>query len=427
MVGTGYVGLVSGVCLADFGNDVILLDISKPRISALRKGLVPIYEPGLKELLHKNLKAGRLDFTLDKSHAVRDSDIIFICVGTPPLANGDADMSYIFSAAEDIAKNINSYKVIVNKSTVPIGTAERVKRHIRQVNPGAQFDVVSNPEFLREGAAVKDFQNPDRIIIGTKSKKARELLEQLYKPVSRIGRPIMFTDAKSAELIKYASNSMLAARISFMNEISHLCEAVGADIKEVARGMGLDTRIGPRFLQAGIGYGGSCFPKDIKALAHTLEKLGLTSNILRAVDYVNERQKRSILPKLKKELGDLDGKNIAIWGLSFKPRTDDMREAPSLVVIDQLKHEYANIRAFDPIAMRNAKKAIDGIELSKDMYEALRDADALVILTEWDDFRSPDFARMKSLMRNRLIFDGRNIYDRLGLESIGFRYYGVGR
>ncbi|MFT4297914.1 MAG: UDP-glucose dehydrogenase family protein [Candidatus Woesearchaeota archaeon] len=427
MVGTGYVGLVSGVCFADLGNDVICLDVDKSKIEELNKGNVPIYEPGLKEILERNIKAKRIKFTLDKEKAYKNSDIIFICVGTPQKKNGDADLSYIFSAAEDIGKYIDSYKIIVDKSTVPVGTADKVKRIIKSINSKLDFDVASNPEFLKEGAAIKDFQNPDRVVIGTDSEKAKEILGQLYKPVARIGKPVIFTDIKSAELIKYASNAMLATRISFMNELSHLCEAINVDVKEVAKGMGLDSRIGTRFLQAGVGYGGSCFPKDVRALSHTIEKLGLTSNILRAVDYVNERQKRSIVPKLKKKIKNLEEKKIVIWGLSFKPRTDDIRESPALIVIEQLENEYAKVKAFDPVAMENAKKVLQKVEFSEDKYSALQNADALLILTEWDEFRNPDFERMKKIMKNPLIIDCRNIYDRKDIEELGFEYVGVGR
>ena len=426
MVGTGYVGLVSGVCFADLGNDVICLDVDEKKIENLNNGIIPIYEPGLKEILDKNVKAKRLTFTTNKKLAYEQSDIIFICVGTPSKENGDADLSYVYAVAEDIAKYMNNYKIIVDKSTVPVGTAEKVKKIILENNPNANFDVTSNPEFLREGAAIKDFQNPDRVVVGVNSEKAKTQLELLYKPVSRVGKPIMFTSVVNAELIKYASNAMLATRISFMNELSHLCEVVGADIKEIAKGMGLDSRIGPRFLQAGVGYGGSCFPKDVKALGHTLEKLGLNSNVLMAVEYVNERQKKSLVPKLKKDLPNLEGKKIAIWGLSFKPRTDDMREAPSLVVIDQLKNEEAKVYAFDPVAMDNAKKIVD-VNYVENMYDALVDAEALIIVTEWDEFRNPDFEKMKTLMKGNIIIDGRNIYDRKDIEKLGFKYHGVGR
>jgi len=426
MVGTGYVGLVSGTCFADMGNDVICLDIDEKKIQSLNEGIIPIFEPGLKELVDKNVKSKRLTFTTDKKFAYESSDFIFICVGTPPKHNGDADLQYVFAVAQDIAKNLNNFKVILDKSTVPVGTAEKVKRIIQDLTD-KEFAVASNPEFLREGAAIKDFQNPDRVVIGTDSDKAKIMLEKLYQPVTRVGKPLMFTDIKSAELIKYASNAMLATRISFMNELSHLCEQVGADIKQVSRGMGLDSRIGSRFLQAGAGYGGSCFPKDVKALAQSLEKHGLTSNILMSVDYTNERQKRSLVPKLKKLLPNLENKKIAIWGIAFKPRTDDIREAPSLVIIDQLQNEYAKVSLFDPEAMENAKSQIKNVEFSENMYDSLKDADALIIVTEWDEFRQPDFKKMKSLMKTPIIIDGRNIYDAKEIREFGFEYVGVGR
>lgn len=431
-IGSGYVGLVSGTCFADLGNEVTGLDVVEEKVNKLNQGIVPIYEPGLRDLVEQNLKRGRLKFTTDAESAVREAEVIFICVGTPPKANGEADMSYIYSAAESIGKFINDYKVIVNKSTVPVGTAEKVKRiieeELKKRKKKIAFDVVSNPEFLKEGAAVKDFQNPDRIIIGTSSEKAREVLARLYKPMSRLNKPMMFTSEKNAELIKYASNAMLATRISFMNEMSFLCEEVGADIKEVAKGMGLDTRIGSRFLQAGCGYGGSCFPKDVKALGSMLEQYGFSSNLMRTVDYINERQKRSIVPKLKKFLSKLEGKTIAVWGLSFKPRTDDIREAPSLTVIDQLVKEYALVRAYDPEGSENAKQQFKkGVIFTDSAYGAAEGADAIIILTEWDEFRSPDFKKIKKTMKNHVIIDGRNIYDPAEMKSFGFKYIGVGR
>lgn len=427
IVGTGYVGLVSGVCFADMGNDVVCLDIDEEKINSLNNGIVPIYEPGLKELLDKNIKAERITFTTDKQEAYEGAEVIFVCVGTPQRNNGDADLVYVIKVAEDIAPFLTSYKVIVNKSTVPVGTAERVKKVIIDKNPNAVFDVVSNPEFLKEGAAIKDFQIPDRVVVGTNSEKAKELMMKLYRPIARTGKPIVFTDVKSSELIKYAANAMLATRISFMNELSHLCEAVGADIKEVSKGIGLDNRIGPRFLQAGIGYGGSCFPKDVRALSQTMEKLNVNSDIIRAVDYVNEKQKKSVLPKLKNMLGTLNNKKICVWGLSFKPKTDDIREAPSLAFIEQLQSEYAHVNAFDPVAMNNAKKELKNVNFFENMYEALNGVDALVILTEWDDFRSPDFERMKKLMKQHNIIDGRNIYEPKEMKELGFKYQGVGR
>jgi UDPglucose 6-dehydrogenase len=431
-IGSGYVGLVSGTCFADLGNEVVCLDIDEKKIESLSKGIIPIYEPGLKELMERNIKLGRLRFTTDSEKAIKEADIIFICVGTPPKANGEADMSFTYAAAENIGKFIDSYKIIANKSTVPVGTAEKVKRiindELRKRKKKLEFDVVSNPEFLREGAAVKDFQNPDRVIIGTSSEKAKEMLAKLYKPISRTDKPILFTYEKNAELIKYASNAMLATRISFMNELSQLCEEIGADIKVIAKGMGLDTRIGPRFLQAGCGYGGSCFPKDVKALAQMLEQHGLTSNLMRTVDYINERQKRSLVPKLKKFLPKLEGKTIAIWGVSFKPRTDDIREAPSLTVIDQLIKEYAKVRIYDPEAIENAKQLFKkGVAFTSTSYEALEGVDALIILTEWDEFREPDFEKIKKLMKQHIIIDGRNLYEPEEMKKLGFKYKGIGR
>ncbi|MFH0870339.1 MAG: UDP-glucose/GDP-mannose dehydrogenase family protein [archaeon] len=431
-IGSGYVGLVSGTCFADLGNDVTCLDIDEKKIKSLSEGIIPIYEPGLKELVERNLKQGRLKFTSDYEKSVKEAEIIFICVGTPPKSNGEADMAFIHSAAETIGKHIDDYKVIINKSTVPVGTAENVRRiiedELKKRKKKISFDVVSNPEFLKEGAAVKDFQNPDRIIIGTSSEKAKELLSKLYRSISRLNKPIMFTTEKNAELIKYASNAMLATRISFMNELSFLCEEVGADIKEVAKGMGLDSRIGPRFLQAGCGYGGSCFPKDVKAMAHMLEQYGFSSNLMRTVDYINERQKRSIVPKLKRFLPKLEGKKIAIWGLSFKPRTDDIREAPSLTVIDQLIKEYANVVAYDPEAVNNSKQFFKkGVSFAATAFDAVQGADALIILTEWDEFREPDFGKIKESMKKAIIIDGRNIYDPTEMKRLGFSYAGIGR
>jgi UDPglucose 6-dehydrogenase len=430
--GTGYVGVVTGTCFADLGNHVICVDIDAERVERLRGGDPVIYEPGLKELLERNLRAGRLEFTTDGAAAVRAASVIFICVGTPARHNGEADLSYVRGAASAIGQAMDGYKVIVNKSTVPVGTYELVRRTIRDAvgDPNIEFDVVSNPEFLREGAAIRDFQNPDRIVVGTDSERARQMMNRLYAPVVRTSRPIMFTSIPSAELIKYASNAMLATRISFMNELSHLCEQVGGDITEVARGMGLDGRIGPRFLHAGCGYGGSCFPKDVKALAQILEQHGLTSTLLQAVDYINERQKRSIVQKLRTLLPDLDGKNIAVWGLAFKPRTDDVREAPALVVIDQLLRAYARVRAYDPEALENARRMLPespGLSFAPDAYSALEGADALLVLTEWDEFREPDLPRMRELMRTPNIVDGRNIFDQQELAALGFRCVGIGR
>ncbi len=425
--GTGYVGLVTGTCFADLGNIVTCVDIDKTKIKMVKRGRMPFFEPGLKELVIRNMKEKRLLFTTDDKQAIRESEIIFICVGTPQKSNGEADLSYVFEVAKSVGMHINSYKVVVDKSTVPVGTAEKVERVIKRfMKVKHPFDVVSNPEFLREGAAIKDFQNPDRVVIGSSSKKAGEIMSQLYAPVARMNRPVILVGTKTAELIKYASNAMLATRISFMNEISHLCEVTGADITQVAKGMGLDTRIGTRFLHAGVGYGGSCFPKDVKALAQTMEHFNLSSEILRAVDYVNERQKRSLLPKLKEFLPSLEGRKIALWGIAFKPKTSDIRESPAIVISEQLKNEYASVYAFDPEAIPEAKKYLKGVTYG-DQYEILRGADALIIVTEWDQFREPDFELMKKFMKGKIIIDGRNIYDPEKVKNLGFSYCGVGR
>jgi UDPglucose 6-dehydrogenase len=430
--GTGYVGTVTGTCFADLGNRVVCCDVDETKVKRLTGGDPIIYEPGLKELLQKNLKAGRLEFTTDAARAVDFGDVIFICVGTPPRSNGEADLSYVQNVARTIGKHMHGYKVVVNKSTVPVGTYDLVRRAVKDAQEGRDipFDVLSNPEFLREGAAVRDFQNPDRIVVGTDSSRAKDILNKLYGPITRISRPIMYTTIPSAELIKYASNAMLATRISFMNELSHLCEAVGADIGDVARGMGLDTRIGPRFLQAGCGYGGSCFPKDVKALAQVLEQHGLTSTLLQAVDYINERQKRGTVQKLKKYMPELEGKTIALWGLAFKPRTDDIREAPAVTTIELLLKAYAKVRAFDPEAMANTRQMFpdeDKVYLAKDAYDALQGADALLVMTEWDEFREPDFGRMKELLKTPLIIDGRNIFNPSDVKAAGFTYSAIGR
>lgn len=432
IIGTGYVGLVTGACLANFGNDVVCLDIDADKIAKLNQGEIPIYEPGLKDLVAKNVEKKRLLFTTNKEDAIHHGTLIFVAVGTPSNSDGSVDLQFVDAVAGDIGFYINEHKVVVNKSTVPVGTAERVGKIIQQkqeeMGSSYQFDVVSNPEFLREGAAVHDFQNPDRVIIGTDSEKARELMKQLYGAIERVGKPIIFTGIKTAEMIKYASNAMLATRISFMNEISRLCEKVGADVKEVARGMGLDTRIGPRFLQAGAGYGGSCFPKDVKGFIDMARLQGVDFKLLKAVDEVNEEQKQSLLPKIKELVGDLRGKKIAVWGLAFKPKTDDIREAPALVVIEQLLRHGASVSVFDPEAMEHVKKIFgEKISYAADPYDALSSADCLVVVTEWDDFREPDFEKMKQLMRTANVVDGRNVYEPREMEKRGFRYQGVGR
>lgn len=428
VVGTGYVGLVLGTCLANLGNIVLCVDIDEEKINKLKKGIVPIYEPGLKDLVELSTKEERLLFTTSIKEGVEKSDVIFIAVGTPQGHDGKADLRYIDQVAADIGKNMNSYKVVVNKSTVPVGTADKVKEIIKKnQKEKIDFDVVSNPEFLREGCAVKDFQVPDRIVIGVESEKAKEIMLRIYKPIERTDHPILVTTTKSSELIKYASNSFLATKISFINEIANLCEKVGADVKTVARGMGLDKRIGPRFLQAGVGYGGACFPKDVRALMMTGFENGYDFRIILAADEVNQEQKRSLVPKVKKLIPNLKGKTIAMWGLAFKPKTDDIREAPSLIIIEELQELGAKIKAFDPVAEENAKKVTKYIEFCKNPYETVKDCDALVIVTEWDEFRNLDKEKIKELMKHPNIVDGRNVYDPKEMKELGFKYVGVGR
>jgi len=427
IIGTGYVGLVSGTGLANLGNDVICLDIDKKKIDDLNKGKLPIFEPGLKELCDRNAREGRLSFTTNEKKAIQESQVIFLAVGTPPTEKGDADLKYIESAAKTVAKHINDYKIIINKSTVPVGTADMVKKIIKaNMKEKHAFDVVSNPEFLREGAAVKDFENPDRIVLGVDSKKAENIMTTLYKSLARTGRPIMITDTRSSELIKYASNAMLATRISFMNQLSHLYDTTGANIKQVAQGIGLDDRIGPRFLQAGIGYGGSCFPKDVQALIATLKKYKCKSELFDAVHKINERQKLVAIDKLS-ELVDIKNATIGIWGLSFKPKTDDIRESAAIKVINRLLGLGASVLAFDPEAMDNARESLPEVIFTNRPIDAVKNVDALVLATEWNEFRNPDFEKMKKLMKSPIIVDGRNIYDRKYLEGLGFTYVGIGR
>ena len=430
-VGAGYVGLVSGACMAEIGHTVVCADVDVKKIAKLKRGGIPIYEFGLEELVKENVRQGRLSFTTDIGKAIRESDAVFNGVGTPPdPKTGEADLQYVFAVAETFGKNLNGYKVLVNKSTVPVGTADRVREIVAKASDGTQeFDVVSNPEFLREGTAVKDFLNPDRVIVGTESERAWTIMERIYRPVARAGRPIIQTDVRSAEIIKYASNSFLATKISFINEIANFCAIVGGNAKEVARGMGFDTRIGSRFLSAGIGYGGSCFPKDVKALLHTGAEHGYDFTILEAVRAANEKQKLLPIGFLKKSLKTLKGKRIALWGLSFKPRTDDVREAPALLIIDTLIKNGASVTAFDPVATENAKAVLKGnanLKFAKEQYAATDGADALVVATEWDEFRTADFADLQKRMRGTVIVDGRNIFDRAEVESAGFTYYGVG-
>ncbi len=427
IIGSGYVGLVTGPSLANLGNNVICLDIDKAKVEMLKKGKLPIYEPGLEEIFTRNMKEGRLHFTTNTKEAVQKSEIIFLAVGTPPNENHEADLSAVRSCARDIGRYMDDYKIIVNKSTVPVGTADMVRKIIREnQKKKISFDVVSNPEFLREGAAVKDFENPDRIVIGTSSKRAEEKMLSLYSSLARADRPVMVTDIRSAELIKYASNAMLATRISFMNQLSHLCEKAGADIKQVAKGMGLDTRIGSRFLQAGVGYGGSCFPKDVLALIATLKEHGCDASLFEAVHDINERQKTVVVDKLKKIL-DLKKSRVAVWGIAFKPKTDDIREAPALVIIPELQRLGASIHAFDPVAADNARKVLKDVRFFDNPYKAIKDCDALVIITEWNEFRNLDKKAIKALLKKPIVVDGRNIYEPGEMEELGFKYYSIGR
>lgn len=417
--------------MAEIGHTVVCADVDAKKIAKLKRGGIPIYEFGLEELVKENVRQGRLSFTTDIGKAIRESDAVFSGVGTPPdPKTGEADLQYVFAVAETFGKNLNGYKVLVNKSTVPVGTADRVREIVMQSSDGTQeFDVVSNPEFLREGTAVKDFLNPDRVIVGTESERAWAIMERIYRPVARAGRPIIQTDVKSAEIIKYASNSFLATKISFINEIANFCAIVGGNAKEVARGMGFDTRIGSRFLSAGIGYGGSCFPKDVKALLHTGAEHGYEFTILEAVRAANEKQKLLPINFLKKSLKTLKGKRVAVWGLSFKPRTDDVREAPALLIIETLLKNGASVAAFDPVATENAKTVLKSnarLKFAKDQYAAADGADALVVATEWDEFRTADFADLQKRMRGTVIVDGRNIFRRNEAEAAGFTYYGVG-
>jgi UDPglucose 6-dehydrogenase len=428
IVGTGYVGLVTGTCLADTGNDVICVDIDKDKVDKLNNNIMPIYEPDLDTYFERNVQEGRLKFTTDLKEAIDHAEIIFLALPTPPGEDGSADLSYILGVADELGKLIKDYKVIVNKSTVPVGTAEKVREAISK-NTKTEFDVVSNPEFLREGLAVDDFMKPDRIVIGTKSEKARKMMEELFAPFVRQGNPIVFMDERSSELTKYAANSYLATRITFMNEIANICERIGADVDMVRIGMGNDTRIGKRFLFPGVGYGGSCFPKDVSALHKSAKEYGYDFDILDSVMKVNEIQKTIIVPKIKNYFkNELKGKRIALWGLAFKPDTDDIREAPSLYIINKLLDEGVKITAYDPEAMGNVKKLLgDKIEFVNDHYEALKNADALVIATEWSVFRTPDFRKVAANLKSKVIFDGRNLYDLKQMESLGFYYNSIGR
>jgi UDPglucose 6-dehydrogenase len=429
VVGTGYVGLVTGTCFAETGNNVICVDINEQKVKSLKNGKVPIFEPGLELLFERNTKEGRLHFTTNLREAVEKASIIFLALPTPPGEDGSADLSYIMGVARDLGGILTDYKVIVDKSTVPVGTAEKVAAILAEKLPKKRFDVVSNPEFLREGVAVDDFMKPDRVVVGTRSERARKLMRQLYEPFVRQGNPIYFMDERSAEMTKYAANSYLAARISFMNEIANLCEKVGANVDQVRIGMGSDSRIGKRFLFPGIGYGGSCFPKDVQALAKTASEYSYDFKILKSVMKVNGIQKGVLTKKIKKHYkNELAGKTVAVWGLAFKPNTDDIREAPALVIMDELLALGATIRAFDPEAMGHVKAIYgDRVTLCDTMYSTLEGADCLAIMTEWSEFRTPDFERIGATLREKTIFDGRNVYDTEQMKDLGFHYVSIGR
>ncbi len=429
VIGTGYVGLVTGTCFAETGNNVICVDNNEQKVQRLKKGEIPIFEPGLDVLFERNTKEGRLVFTTNLRSAVDHAQIIFLALPTPPGEDGSADLSYIMGVARQLGEMITDYKVVVDKSTVPVGTAEKVAAIMAEKLPKKLFDVVSNPEFLREGVAVDDFLKPDRVVVGTRSEKARKLMRQLYEPFVRQGNPIYFMDERSAEMTKYAANSYLAARISFMNEIANLCEKVGANVDQVRIGMGSDSRIGKRFLFPGIGYGGSCFPKDVQALAKTASQYSYDFKILKSVMKVNGLQKNVLTKKIRKFYkNELEGKTIGVWGLAFKPNTDDIREAPALVIIDELLQAGARVKAFDPEAMDNVRTIYgDRIHFCANMYEAIEGTDSLCIMTEWSEFRNPDFERMTSLLKEPIIFDGRNVYDLDQMKSLGFHYISIGR
>ena len=435
VVGTGYVGLVTGTCFSEMGVHVTCVDVDENKINSLKQGLIPIYEPGLETLVRKNMRSGRLNFTTRLEDVLNDVDIVFSAVGTPPDEDGSADLKYVLEVARTIGKYINHYIVVVTKSTVPVGTAKKVKAVIEEElnRRGAQieFDVVSNPEFLKEGNAVKDFMSPDRVVVGVESERARKLMSRLYKPFMIVSDRLIFTDIPSAEMIKYAANSMLATRISFMNDIANLCELVGADVNMVRKGIGSDTRIGKKFLYAGCGYGGSCFPKDVKALIKTAADIGYEMRVLQAVEDVNADQKLVLFRKLVAYFGNeeaIKGKKVAMWGLAFKPETDDMREAPSLVLIDLLIKAGADVKVYDPVAMDECRRRIgDGVKYAKDMYDAVDGADVLMLVTEWKEFRLPNTKTLLQKMNGRLILDGRNILDSDELHQAGFEYHCIGR
>jgi UDPglucose 6-dehydrogenase len=427
VVGTGYVGLVVGACLAETGNQVVCVDKDEAKVAALRRGEIPIFEPGLAEMLPRNVSEERLRFSTDLGAAVKSSEVIFVAVGTPQDGSGAADLAAVLDVAAGVARAMDGHRIVVLKSTVPVGTAARVRKVISDLTPHP-FAIVSNPEFLKEGAAVDDFLRPDRVVIGTDDPAVEAVMKKLYEPFVRTGNPILVMDHVSAEITKYAANAMLATRISFMNEMANLCDKVGADVRQVRLGLGRDARIGASFLFPGVGYGGSCFPKDIKALLWTAREQGVTLEVVGAVDRANDVQKRILVPRIAAHLGGLRGKVIALWGLAFKPRTDDMRDAPALVIVDSLLAEGAAVRAYDPKAMAEARRLLDGrVSLCARSYDAVEGADALVLVTEWNEFREPDFHKIKKLMRTPAIFDGRNVYDPRSLKEMGFHYEGIGR
>lgn len=432
VVGTGYVGLVTGTCFAEVGIEVTCIDIDEKKIEGLKKGIMPIYEPGLETMVTKNYEKGRLNFSTNLAESIQNCEAAFIAVGTPPGEDGSADLQYVLAVATEIGEHMNDYMVVVTKSTVPVGTAQKVKSAVQSAldrrGSSLEFDIASNPEFLKEGAAIQDFLKPDRIVVGVESERAEGTMKKLYKPFLLNGHPTIFMDVPSAEMTKYAANSMLATKISFMNDIANLCEIMGANVNMVRKGIGTDNRIGNKFIYPGVGYGGSCFPKDVKALIKTAEENGYSMSVLKAVEDVNERQKSVMVNKVESHFGkDLTGLTFAVWGLSFKPKTDDMREAPSVVIINSLLQAGAKVKAYDPIAIEEAKHDLkDTITYSKDGYDALIDADALLLVTEWPEFRIPNFEVMERLMNQKVVFDGRNIYDKSELNSLGFDYYGIG-
>ncbi len=428
VIGTGYVGLVTGACFAEFGVEVTCVDVDTTKIEKLNNGIIPIYEPGLDSIVEKNVKAGRLHFTTEIGSAVAEAQVVFLAVGTPPKGDGSPDMSYYQKAAKDVAEAMNGYKVLVTKSTVPIGTGKWLRDFVTaNLKSPTEFGVASNPEFLREGAAIDDFMRPDRVVIGSNEDQAIEVMKELYRPLFLIETPIVITSLEAAELIKYAANAFLATKITFINEVANLCDAIGCDVHDVARGMGMDNRIGRKFLHPGPGYGGSCFPKDTRALTTVADQFGVETRIVDAVIEANDRQRDAMIPKIEKLVGDLNGKKIGVLGLSFKPETDDMRESPAIEIIHTLVERGATVRAFDPVAMEEAKHFLKGIEYASDEYDAIKGADALVIITEWNQFRALDMEKVKQLLKAPKIADLRNIYEPADMRALGFDYVGVGR